>query len=50
MKIKDQKFFCSLIMDEMCLKKNVSFNGKRLQSYIDYSTGKKVVTDFQKLK
>lgn len=34
-----KKLICGLIMDEMAIKENIHFNGKRLQGFIDYGTG-----------
>lgn len=39
MKQNGKQLICGLIMDEMNIKENISYNNQRLQVYVNYGTG-----------
>lgn len=39
MKTKNKKLICGLILDEMCIREDVHFNGSRLQGFINFGQG-----------
>ncbi len=39
MKQNGKQLICGLLMDEMHIKENISYNNQRLQGYVNYGTG-----------
>lgn len=45
MKLKNKQLICGMMMDEVSIKQDVHFNGKRNQGYVNYGTGLNEDTD-----
>lgn len=45
MKLKNKQLICGMMMDEISIKQDVHFSGKRNQGYVNYGTGLNDDTD-----